>query len=520
MKKMKKFLSVLLAMAMVLGMSVTTFAADSATITVTGAEPKVDADGNKGPEATFTYAQVIRADQTTTTGWQFCRADIRDKYIVAFGTTEEALGKMSADEKEAAGQSVLEQMTEIKTEENGVAVSASVSKALAGVAAIEPSIFGAMSNPQTVYEAGVYAIRPMQTGFTYSDMAAYVGFGPVNAANYPDLTDATLAAKRVETSFTKSNADADKVVAVGDEITFTIRTNVPYFSPSLTDTKYVITDTITGAEYVTDPSSYTITMSGKDLKEKGAAITWGTGDKANTFTVDLSSQVFSAANEHVGKPVEITYKAKVTAVDTIENKAKAGNVSNDSIYGTEITDQLYTGEITMLKYGDGNKDNVLAGAGFAVKTSSGENAAALAFREAATGSYIYVKEADVVKAADGTETVTIDKTSVPVVREVVTADNGTVVVKGLDAGTYYFEEKTAPKGYSVNAEEKIVELKLPQGADTATANLTANTDMNDTKLASLPSTGGIGTTIFTIGGCAIMIAAAGLYFSLRRRTEK
>ena len=130
MKKMKKFLSVLLAMAMVLGMSVTTFAADSATITVTGAEPKVDADGNKGPEATFTYAQVIRADQTTTTGWQFCREDIRDKYIVAFGTTEEALGKMSADEKEAAGQSVLEQMTEIETDENGVAVSASVSKAL------------------------------------------------------------------------------------------------------------------------------------------------------------------------------------------------------------------------------------------------------------------------------------------------------------------------------------------------------------------------------------------------------
>lgn len=519
MKKMKKFLSVLLAMAMVLGMSVTTFAADSATITVTGAEPKVDADGNKGPEATFTYAQVIRADQTTTTGWQFCSEDIRDKYIVAFGTTEEALGKMSADEKETAGQSVLDQMTEIETDEAGVAVSASVSKALAGVATIEPSIFKTMSNPQTVSEAGVYAIRPMQTGFTYSDMAAYVGFGPVNAANYPDLTDATLAAKRVETSFTKSNTDADKVVAVGDEITFTIRTNVPYFSPSLTDTKYVITDTITGAEYVTAPSSYTITMSGKDLKEKGAAITWGTGDKANTFTVDLSSQVFSAANEHVGKPVEITYKAKVTAVDTIENKAKAGNTSNDSIYGTEITDQLYTGEITMLKYGDGDKDNVLAGAGFAVKTSSGEDAAVLAFREAA-GSYVYVKEADVVKATDGTETVTIDGTSVPVVREVVTADNGTVVVKGLDAGTYYFEEKTAPKGYSVNAEEKIVELKLPQGADTATANLTANTDMNDTKLASLPSTGGIGTTIFTIGGCAIMIAAAGLYFSLRRRTEK
>ena len=36
----------------------------------------------------------------------------------------------------------------------------------------------------------------------------------------------------------------------------------------------------------------------------------------------------------------------------------------------------------------------------------------------------------------------------------------------------------------------------------------------------LPSTGGIGTTIFTIGGCAIMIIAAGLFFATRRKTEK
>lgn len=41
----------------------------------------------------------------------------------------------------------------------------------------------------------------------------------------------------------------------------------------------------------------------------------------------------------------------------------------------------------------------------------------------------------------------------------------------------------------------------------------------NTKISSLPSTGGIGTTIFTIGGCVIMIAAAGLYFASRRRQE-
>ena len=45
-------------------------------------------------------------------------------------------------------------------------------------------------------------------------------------------------------------------------------------------------------------------------------------------------------------------------------------------------------------------------------------------------------------------------------------------------------------------------------------------EIKNTKLASLPSTGGIGTTIFTVGGCAIMIIAAGLYFATRRKSAK
>ena len=45
-------------------------------------------------------------------------------------------------------------------------------------------------------------------------------------------------------------------------------------------------------------------------------------------------------------------------------------------------------------------------------------------------------------------------------------------------------------------------------------------DVINKKLIALPSTGGIGTTIFTIGGCAIMIVAAGLFFATRRKAEK
>lgn len=52
-------------------------------------------------------------------------------------------------------------------------------------------------------------------------------------------------------------------------------------------------------------------------------------------------------------------------------------------------------------------------------------------------------------------------------------------------------------------------------SQTATSTLIKNT-----KLIALPSTGGIGTTIFTVAGCVIMIAAAVLFLANRRRDAR
>ena len=92
-------------------------------------------------------------------------------------------------------------------------------------------------------------------------------------------------------------------------------------------------------------------------------------------------------------------------------------------------------------------------------------------------------------------------------------EDGKLKIVGLDEGNYHFVEKVAPDGYSINDEGYTVTITRETAED-------MTLDFEDTKLASLPETGGIGTTIFTVGGCIIMIAAAGLFFASRRKSSK
>ena len=77
------------------------------------------------------------------------------------------------------------------------------------------------------------------------------------------------------------------------------------------------------------------------------------------------------------------------------------------------------------------------------------------------------------------------------------------------------QEILAPAGYSINGDGVTVEV-----VENTERNVSVTGSLTDTKLSSLPSTGGIGTTIFTIGGCVVMIAAAGLFFATRKKSAK
>ena len=213
------------------------------------------------------------------------------------------------------------------------------------------------------------------------------------------------------------------------------------------------------------------------------------------FTVNLNTLVAGTDNPNAGKKITVTYTAKVTKT-TVENKAGSHAAGVD--YGADnVPVKLFTGELVLLKYGDGNVNNALANAEF-VLYKDGEEVP-LTFTKQENGKYKYAPDAE-----DATATL-------------VTDENGMIDVEGLDVGSYHFEETKAPEGYSINTDGKT--LTLTVNGDVATAKLYNEGQLNDTKLSALPSTGGIGTTIFTIAGCLIMIAAAGLFFASRKKSD-
>ena len=100
-----------------------------------------------------------------------------------------------------------------------------------------------------------------------------------------------------------------------------------------------------------------------------------------------------------------------------------------------------------------------------------------------------------------------------------------VPVGWIANGVFYVNESDAPEGAKKAYLESTNTTTVTDGGTVVNGEAGAGTvllgeNIPNTKLTSLPSTGGIGTTIFTIGGCLIMIAAAGLFFASRRKSAK
>ena len=220
-----------------------------------------------------------------------------------------------------------------------------------------------------------------------------------------------------------------------------------------------------------------------------------------------------------GQPIVLTYKAMINenavSTDPVTNEASVqySNDPNNATLGTSTPDEskVYTYQIGVHKYtGDWNNGSApcLPGAKFV-----------LSKKDTLTGtSPNYSGDEGVIKlAGSGNEyrVATADDVE-NTTYEFTTNATGEIVIKGLEAGTYYLHEVAAPNGYNKLKEPIKITISVSDGnasleAPVYTIGSTANTANDDTvgvqnkKGIELPETGSIGTIGLTIAGVAIVL---------------
>lgn len=489
----KKIGALLVAAVMVLSMCTAVFADGDATITL----------GNFADADSLKYMQIIEPDQTQPTGWKF--------------SNEVAKSAFTGETKENAQNTLW--MLILKADPNaalnkelnipkgiGAISNADIDKALSTIKSNKAAQWITLENKESlvVNKAGVYAFDAEKDKYTYKVATAYVGFGTYE--NAPTLQNTTVEAKRSHLDIEKTVGDEDHAVAIGDVVEYTIKTYVPYIDANNTESrKFRITDEIKGADYVLGEDGNvagTVVLGDGNTISVETTIVPNENDK-HSFEINLDSLVANADNPNAGVLVTVKYNAKITSV-TVENTAK-GHKSYEEYGGTNDKVKLYTGTIVLTKIDAKSETTKLANAEFTVHevtTKDNQEVVGEALKfdyDKVTGVYTYNPDSS--------------RTAATIV---VTNKAGAVTVKGLDKGKYHFTETKAPNGYSIN--EAGADINLTFEGNVATANF-ENTSgkLKDSRLSSLPSTGGMGTYLFTIIGVVVMAGAAGAFFISRRK---
>ena len=224
--------------------------------------------------------------------------------------------------------------------------------------------------------------------------------------------------------------------------------------------------------------------------------------------------VAAGFNLNDGATITVTYTAHLNdkaAVNSSDNKNSVRlQYSNDPRpgehwgytpnYTPESEVYVYTYQLNNTKYHDEVKTgNELKGAGFRLYNAETCNV---------------TEEIKLKKNNDGTYSRDFSTEGKGV--EMFSNDKGQFNVKGLDAGTYYLKETTTPTGYNTCGVTTVTIEANHNGNNLYLDSSKLSTTIVNNSGTVLPSTGGIGTTIFYVVGGGLMVAAAILLITKKR----
>ena len=200
--------------------------------------------------------------------------------------------------------------------------------------------------------------------------------------------------------------------------------------------------------------------------------------------------------------IVITYKGKLLPnATTINPYSNSATLHYDQDKQLTDTAAVLSGYITFHKK-DGKTGSALAGAQF-VLTKTVEEKTYYAKLEENSGAYNFVEWTE--NEADAF---------------VITTNGSTTahIVRGLAAGSYTLVEVAAPKDYIKGEDTPVTIAETRKEPDNVLVGLTTQVaEIVNMPGSTLPETGGIGTTVFYIGG-AVLVVAALVLLLLKRRT--
>ena len=333
------------------------------------------------------------------------------------------------------------------------------------------------------------------------------------AAILREKNDSPTIEKKVKEN---DNWDTDSNAKIGDKVEYQVTIHAKKGAEN-----YVLTDTMDNG--LTFNNNIAVKAGTKDLElNKDYTVKTKTADSIeNTFELTFTKTYLDSLTENT-TDIVVTYSATINEKAVVADaankntaKLKYGNNSETVLSQTNT----YTYKFDLVKI-DGTTKKLLSNVEFKLY-------------EAATGSVDgeYVVSGEPIKfvRTGNTYRVAEDATAKGVTDTIVTTDNEKVTIEGLDKKIYYLSETKPLDGY--NKPNGAFSVDLTSGNMVTTTTIGKNTvvDAKNAQKAKvienntgavLPSTGGMGTTVFYVVGGGLMAVAVVLLVTKKRMENK